>query len=113
MLHNINKHNIPHKNIYLLFGCRYISDALYGQELKSLEDFLPGYKYLPTFSRETKENELVRKGYVHTIYEEMLSNEKPPAYFFLCGWKQMIDEAKERILALGYDRKDIHLELYG
>jgi len=36
-----------------------------------------------------------------------------PAYFYLCGWKNMIDEAKQRILALGYDKKDIHLELYG
>jgi ferredoxin-NADP reductase len=36
-----------------------------------------------------------------------------PAQFYLCGWKNMIDEAKLRILALGYDRKAIHLELYG
>ena len=36
-----------------------------------------------------------------------------PASFFLCGWKNMIDEAKQRILALGYDRKSIHQELYG
>jgi len=25
----------------------------------------------------------------------------------------MIDEAKQRILAMGYDRKSIHQELYG
>jgi ferredoxin-NADP reductase len=36
-----------------------------------------------------------------------------PANFFLCGWKNMIDEAKQRIQALGYDRKSIHQELYG
>ena len=36
-----------------------------------------------------------------------------PASFFLCGWKNMIDEAKQRIQALGYDRKSIHQELYG
>ena len=36
-----------------------------------------------------------------------------PAKFYLCGWKNMIDEAKRRILAFGYDKKDIHLELYG
>jgi hypothetical protein len=29
------------------------------------------------------------------------------------GWKSMVDEAKQRILKLGYDKKDIHLELYG
>jgi hypothetical protein len=31
----------------------------------------------------------------------------------LCGWKAMIDEAKQRIQTLGYDRKAIHQELYG
>jgi ferredoxin-NADP reductase len=43
--------------------------------------------------------------------------DQPPAiiqaHFYLCGWKNMIDEAKQRILALGYDKKAIHLELYG
>ena len=34
-----------------------------------------------------------------------------PASFYLCGWKIMIDEARKRIVDLGYDRKAIHLEL--
>lgn len=113
MVHHINRYNISHQNIYLIFGCRHVSDCLYGQELKQLENELPKYKYMPTFSREPAENDLVRKGYVHSVYEEILSGDKPEAKFYLCGWKNMIDEAKQRILALGYDRKAIHLELYG
>jgi ferredoxin-NADP reductase len=112
MVHHINRYNIPHQNIYLIFGSRHVSDCLYGLELKQLEDELRGYKYLPTFSREPG-NDLVRKGYVHSVYEEILKDEKPEAYFYLCGWKNMVDEAKQRILALGYDKKSIHLELYG
>jgi ferredoxin-NADP reductase len=112
MVHYIAEHNIPHKNIYLLFGCRLLCDTLYGPELKELESNLEGFNYMPTYSRE-KDDEALRKGYVHAVYEEVLEHDKKPAYFYLCGWKQMIDEAKQRILALGYDRKDIHLELYG
>jgi ferredoxin-NADP reductase len=112
MVHHVNRYNISHKNIYLIFGSRHVSDCLYGQELKQLEDDLPNYRYLPTFSREPG-NDLVRKGYVHSVYEEIISDNKPEAYFYLCGWKNMVDEAKQRILALGYDRKAIHLELYG
>jgi ferredoxin-NADP reductase len=112
MVHHINRYNISHKNIYLIFGSRHVSDCLYGQELKQLEDDLQNYRYLPTFSREP-DNELVRKGYVHSVYEEIIADNKPEAYFYLCGWKNMVDEAKQRILALGYDRKAIHLELYG
>jgi ferredoxin-NADP reductase len=113
MLHHINRFNIPHKKIYLIFGCRYVKDCLYGQELKALELDIPDYYYMPTFSREPEENNFVRRGYVHKVYEEILSSEKPAAKFYLCGWKDMIDEAKQKIIGLGYDKKDIHLELYG
>ncbi len=37
MVHHINRYNIPHQNIYLLFGCRKLTDCLYGTELKALE----------------------------------------------------------------------------
>jgi ferredoxin-NADP reductase len=49
---------------------------------------------------------------VHDIYEEF-AKDRQPAYFMLCGWKNMIDEAKKRIVEMGYDRKSIHQELYG
>ncbi len=113
MVQHIHRFNIPHKSLYLMFGCRHVSDCLYGPELKSLEDDLPGFYYLPTFSREPEENTLVKRGYVHSLYEEIIQQPPSPAYFYLCGWKQMIDEARQKITALGYDRKDIHLELYG
>ncbi len=113
MLHDINRYNIAHKKIYLIFGCRYTRDCLYGQELKALETEISNYYYIPTFSREPEENNFVRRGYVHAVYNEILSKEKNPANFYLCGWKEMIDEAKQKILSFGYDKKDIHLELYG
>ena len=112
MTHYIHKHNIPHKDIYLIFGCRKDCDALYGEELKELERQLDSFHYLPAFSREEPQ-EGRRTGYVHAVYEELLHEQKPDAKFYLCGWKAMIDEAKQTITALGYDRKDIHLELYG
>lgn len=111
MLHYIKRHNTPHQTIYLIFGTRTLKDALYYNELKDLEKDLVNYYYLPVFSRETDES--VRKGYVHTVYEELLRDQKKTANFYLCGWKNMIDEAKQRILNLGYDKKDIHQELYG
>lgn len=113
MVHHIKRFNIPHKNLYIIFGCRKVTDCLYGKELKDLENELENYFYLPTFSREQDNNTLVNRGYVHAVYENILKDEKSPAYFYLCGWKNMIDEAKQKIMAMGYDRKDIHLELYG
>ncbi|RYG40600.1 MAG: FAD-dependent oxidoreductase [Chitinophagaceae bacterium] len=116
MAHHILNHNVPHKMIYLIFGCRKFGDALYGKELKELAREMPNFRYLPTYSREEPSNydHLIRIGYVHQVYEEICKSANgSPAAFFLCGWKNMIDEAKQRITALGYDRKSIHQELYG
>jgi ferredoxin-NADP reductase len=109
MAHHIWNKNIPHKNIYLIFGSRTKNDLLYYQEFLQLQKDLPGFHYLPTLSREEWEG---KRGYVHSIYEELCANTQP-ASFFLCGWKNMIDEAKQRIVALGYDKKAIRQELYG
>ena len=114
MSHHILNNNIAHREIYLLFGCRLFEDCLYRREMEELAGQIPSFHYIPTFSRE-KPAPLVRTGYVHAIYEELCQKEESlkPALFFLCGWKNMIDEAKQRIQALGYDRKSIHQELYG
>ena len=109
MAHYIKIHNVPHENIYTIFGCRTQKDLLYYDEIKQLQSELHQFHFIPTLSREKWEG---YSGYVHPVYED-LCQQKQPAYFYLCGWKNMIDEAKKRILAMGYDRKSIHQELYG
>ena len=109
MTHHIKNHNIPHKNIYLIYGTRKQIDLLYFEEMKKLDKEMENFHYIPTLSREQWEG---RSGYVHPIYEELCAN-KQPVSFLLCGWKNMLDEAKQRILALAYDRKSIHQESYG
>lgn len=109
MTHHIKNHNIPHKNIYLIYGTRKQIDLLYYEEMKKLDKEMENFHYIPTLSREQWEG---RSGYVHPVYEELCAN-KQPVSFLLCGWKNMLDEAKQRILALGYDRKSIHQESYG
>jgi len=109
MVNHLHLHNTERKNVYLVFGCRTKDTLLYYNELKELEAKMPGFKYIPALSREEWEG---RSGYVHPIYEEICADKRPVS-FFLCGWKGMIDEAKQRILAMGYDKKNIHLEIYG
>jgi ferredoxin-NADP reductase len=109
MSNSIKLQKKEHKNIHLIFGCRTKQDLLYYDEFKQLEKELDGFHYHPVLSREEWEG---HKGYVHAVYEELCAN-KQPANFYLCGWKAMVDEAKQRIVALGYDKKEIHLELYG
>lgn len=119
MVNYIWLHNIPHKNIYLIFGCRTKKDLLYADEIYEMEKKLESFAFLPTLSRETWDG---HTGYVHNIYEDICKKNRDacedlqdlkPAKFYLCGWRAMIDDAKQKIIALGYDRKAIHLELYG
>lgn len=116
MLNHIDRHNLPHQNIYLVFGTRTREDLLYFEEMQSLAQKIPHFHYLPTLSREQWEGCC---GYVHTVYENLILDQKeqngtlPEASFYLCGWKNMVDQAKQHILNLGYDKKAIHLELYG
>jgi CDP-4-dehydro-6-deoxyglucose reductase len=109
MLHYINYHHLPHKNLYLLFGTRTRDGLLYADEMRELERQMPSFFYHPTLSREKWDGDT---GYVHPIYER-LCIDKPQADFYLCGWRAMTDEAKQRILQMGYDKKDIHTEIYG
>ena len=113
MVKHIELHSIVHKNIYLIFGCRKLCDSLYAEEMESLSERLDNFHYIPTYSREDRENEAIKHGYVHAVYHDILNGEKPEARFYLCGWKNMIDDAKQNIIAMGYDKKSIHLELYG
>ncbi len=116
MVHHIQIHQVSHKNIYLLFGTRVMGDLLYLEEMRNLQKEVPGFYFLPTLSREKWEG---HHGYVHALYENLIqqhkgaNNELPAAKFYLCGWKNMVDEAKQRIQQLGYERKCIHQELYG
>lgn len=109
MSHHLHNNNIAHQNIYLIFGTRTKSDLLYHNELVQLQSQLQKFQYIPVLSREQWDG---KSGYLHAVYEELCAT-KQPAHFFLCGWKSMIDEAKKRIVELGYDKKSIHQELYG
>ena len=119
MLNYMFLNNIPHKNLYLIYGCRTQKDLLYFDEMKSLEKKLDHFSFLPTLSREGWNG---ATGYVHRLYEEICKKNNEacenledvkPASFYLCGWKFMIDDARKKIAELGYDKKAVHLELYG
>lgn len=110
MLHHIINQNIPTKNIYMLFGNRTYNDILYHIEMGVLSAKYPQFQFIPVLSRAT-DDWRGERGYVHPIYERIFSD-KRPALFFLCGWKNMIMEARDRLSAMGYDKNCIKFELY-
>jgi ferredoxin-NADP reductase len=96
-------------NIYLIFGTRTYSDILYAAEMRALQDTMPHFKFIPVLSREAWQGE---QGYVHAVYQKLAAG-KPQAEFMLCGWRAMIDEARSNLAAMGYNKTQVHFELYG
>jgi phenol/toluene 2-monooxygenase (NADH) P5/A5 len=111
MIVDIYRSGIPHKNINLVFGTRYLSDLCYPDELYNLEKKDSTFHFYPTLSREKSEGWKGRVGYVHDIYKDLYMD-KRKAYFYICGWKNMIFQARDNLTELGYDRKHIRFELF-
>jgi CDP-4-dehydro-6-deoxyglucose reductase len=110
MILHIFNHNIPCKNIYLIFGNRWEKDILYRNEMEELAAKHPNFHFVPVLSRDNP-GWTGRKGYVHSAYEELFAD-KRPATFYLCGWRDMLHDARKKIEEMGYDRKKIKFESY-
>jgi len=99
----------PRKNIYMIFGTRYEKDILYKSDMEVFEKVYNEFKFIPVLSREEKWDGY--KGYVHNVYEELFSDGRP-CYFYICGWKDMLNETRTRLEKMGYDKKSIKFESY-
>ena len=110
MLHDIYNKGAEHKNIYMVFGNRWTKDVIYRKEMEDMQAKYPEFSFIPVLSRDNADWS-GRKGYVHAIYEEIFAD-KRPAYFFICGWADMLKEARQRLEAMGYDKKSIKFESY-
>jgi CDP-4-dehydro-6-deoxyglucose reductase len=112
MLIDLQKNKKKHKNIHLIFGTRFEENILYREEFEKLEKEMPGFKYSITLSRDKNWKGL--KGYVHQVYLEDYKKVRSDIDFYICGWSNMIDDAVANlILKLGYDKSQVHYELYG
>ncbi|HNT80648.1 MAG TPA: ferredoxin--NADP reductase [Bacteroidia bacterium] len=109
-LHEIINSGKAYKNLYMVFGNRWEKDILYRKEMEELEIKHPQFKFLPVLSR-SNEGWTGKTGYVHAIYEEIFSD-KRPALFYICGWADMLKEARTRLSEMGYDKKAIKFESY-
>jgi CDP-4-dehydro-6-deoxyglucose reductase len=109
MLLDICNMQLPFSNINLIFGTRFKKDILYYKEFLSLEEMLHGFMYITVLSRE--ENWNGEKGYVHQVYEKLYAD-KRPAIFYICGWANMVKEARDKLLLMGYDKGQVKFEIY-
>ena len=96
--------------IHLIFGTRIKSGILYLDEWEQLIKEHKNFSFDIALSREEYEG---YKGYVHDIYKKKYSKVDEQVLFYLCGWQNMVDEARENLLTMGYKKEQIIEELYG
>ena len=104
------------KNIHLIFGTRHAESILYQNEFEKLSAEMPGFQFDVALSREQNKMDFpfgFHRGYVHPIYLKKYGEVSPDRHFYLCGWTEMVDEARKNLERLGYDRSQIKFELYG
>lgn len=111
MIEHIVQHNIPFKSIDLVFGARTSGDILYKESLEKLAAKVPNFNYHICLSREEYNG---YQGYVHEVYQKIASEKThDETEFMFCGWREMIDQAREELSKLNYTKQQIHFELYG
>jgi CDP-4-dehydro-6-deoxyglucose reductase len=119
MLLDIYHNKIKTGDLIIVFGTRDKQSMLYVEDMLYLEQELPQIKYLPILSRE-KIND--RQGYVHEVYTEVVNDyfkqmeensyNELDCVFYICGWKDMVKEARANLIAMGFDKKQIKQEIY-
>lgn len=111
MILDIYNRQIKHQNIYLIFGNRYKKDILYHDEFTRLSEQYPDFKFIPVLSRENSESWNGEIGYVHPIYLNLYSQIQKVT-FYICGWSEMVREARNNLKEIGYTKNEIKFELY-
>lgn len=110
MIRHIIRRNIPHGDIHLVFGNRKEEDILYRSEFEQLAAENDWFHFYPVLSRSSMEW-TGRKGYVHGVYQELFQF-PDPVTFYICGWSNMVREARDFLKNNGYEKARVKYELY-
>ncbi len=101
----------PAGPVWLIFGVRTEADILYRYEFEALAARLPDFRFIPTLSRPHL-GWIGRTGYVQTQVERYLAGVRG-LRAYICGLTKMVDDVRQRLRAMGYDRQALRYEKYG
>lgn len=97
------------KSVYLVFGNRKTEDILYREYFENLSKENRKFQFIPVLSQDKSFRNI---GYVHDYYTSILGDIGVDARIFVCGWKNMCIETRDRLKQLGYNRRQYFFEQY-
>jgi ferredoxin-NADP reductase len=100
----------PDHHFTLIFGVRHEYGLLYHDELRALATEYPNFEYRPTLTRPPN-HWTGRTGRVQQHTLEALGDHRDRDVY-ICGLREMVDDMRAQLKAIGLDRKRIVYEKY-
>lgn len=102
----------PGRPLLSLFGSRDATELLYVDEMNSV----PGHRFVTALSRVDEATAKANHAFRGRVTDYLKAHKKDfPAAgwdFYLCGSSAMIEEVKSILTDFGFDKKQIHQEVY-
>jgi Na+-transporting NADH:ubiquinone oxidoreductase subunit F len=111
ILRYMRSHKIQRKTT-LFFGTRIQEELYCTDELKEMEQQLPGFTYIPTLSREPEDSQWQgKRGRVTALIDELVPDSANyDAY--ICGNPDMVDSCTERLHGKGIPEDQIYFDKF-
>jgi CDP-4-dehydro-6-deoxyglucose reductase len=100
----------PSHRFTLIFGVRHEHGLLYNDELTALAQAFPNFDYRPTLTRPPN-HWIGLTGRVQPHALEILGDRRDMDVY-ICGLREMVDDMRAQLKAIGLDRKRIIYEKY-
>ncbi len=94
----------------LLFGVRHEESLLYRDEFEALAAAHPQFRFAPTITRPNA-SWTGRTGRVQRHLADLLRG-RTDADVYVCGLKEMVNEVRDLLKSMGFDRRQIVVEKY-
>jgi ferredoxin-NADP reductase len=109
ILHVVLPEN-PDRKFELIFGVRHVYGLLYHDELTELAAKYANFTYRPTLTRPPED----WKGLTGRVQPHVLQSlgERRDVDVYICGLREMVDDLRGQLKAVGLDRKRIIYEKY-
>ena len=108
LLSKLREH--PDRGFTLIFGVRHEEGLLYHDEFRALAETSPNFDYRPTLTRPPQS----WKGRTGRVQQHTLDalGDRREVDVYICGLREMVDDVRSKLKAIGLDRKRIIYEKY-
>lgn len=98
------------RQVWLFFGVRHEDEILYESEFRRMAERYATFHFIPTISRPKQQ----WRGETGYVQDHLVTQLRDPAgkQAYVCGLLPMIESARAALKGMGFQREQIHYEIY-